>query len=234
MKDTAIVNQAENIIDIVFSPSKVFNKISRNSFWLLAYIFIAIGTIFFRILHFPFIKQIFLSSWPPEAAKSLIQSARSLTIISAALAPLYLILKFFIIAIILWLLVLLFTLETNFKKIFCLVVHCGIITFLGSILTILILYMRGLDSIESWTDIQISLGIDLFLGNIDLSLPFKTFLSNINLFSIWWIVLLMLGISIISNIPRIKSAFIAVFLWLFSTMFQVGIASIQSSLAKIG
>jgi len=234
MKNMAINNQVKSIIDIQFSPSKVFNEINKTPFWLIAYIFIAIGTIFIRLLYFPFLKQIFLISWSPELAKPIAQSAKSFTIISAALSPLYLILKFFIIAIILWIIVQLFTLEINFKKIFSLVVHCGIITFLGSVLTLLILHLRGLDSIKNSADIQVSLGTDLFLGNLDLSLPLKVFLSNINLFSIWWIVLLTLGISIISKISRTKSSFIAVFLWLFSTAIQVGIASLQNSLAKIG
>ena len=46
MKNITIINQAKNIIDIMFSLSKVFNEINKTPFWLMAYIFIAIGTIF--------------------------------------------------------------------------------------------------------------------------------------------------------------------------------------------
>lgn len=234
MKNTSLIKEVRNIIDIIYRPSKVFNEINKAPSWLVAYIFITLGTIVIRLLYFPVLKRIFLSYWNPEYSKPLIQTAKSLTILSASFSPFYLILKFLIISIILWLFVQLFAFETNFKKIFSIVVYCGIIAFLGSVLTLLILYLRGLESIKSGADIQVSLGIDLFLKSLNLSLPFKTFLSKINILSIWWIVLMALGISISSKISRTKSTLIAILLWLFSTGIQVGLVSLQTSLLKLG
>lgn len=169
-----------------------------------------------------------------EQAGWIAQSAKSLTIVSATLSPFYLIIKFIIISVVLWIIISFFSDEADFKKIFSVVVHCGIITFLGSVLTLIILQLRGVDSIKSSTDVQVSLGLDIFLQNPDLSLPLKAFLSNINVFSIWWIVLITLGISITSKISRTKATLIAMFFWLFSTAIQVGIASLIGSLWKIG
>lgn len=238
MKKTRITRQVKSIADTIFSPSKVFNEINKAPSWLIAYLFISVGTIFIRLLYYPIITQVFLTSIPSdissEQAKAIAQSAKSITIFSASLSPLYLILKFLIIAITLWLLVQLFTFETEFKKIFSLVVYCEIITFLGSVLTLIILRLRGLNSIKEAADIQVSLGMDIFLGNLDLSIALRTFLSNISIFSVWWIVLLMFGISITCRISRTKSAFIAVFLWLVAAFIQVGVASLIGSLGKIG
>jgi len=226
MEKVTFINQLRNIIDMLFSPSKVFNEINKTPYWLTAYLFIAVGTIFIRLLYLPFLKRASLSMFSEpsvEQSNAIAQSVKSLTLVSASLSPLYLILKFFIITIILWFIVQLFTFETDFKKNFSLIVHCGIITFLASFLKLIILHLREIDSIKSTAEIQISLGIDIFLKNLDLSLPFKTFLSNINLFSVWWIVLLASGISITSKISRTKSTFIAVFLWIFGTAIQVGV-----------
>ncbi len=238
MEKVTFTNQLRNIVDMLFSPSKVFNGINKAPFWLTAYLFIATGTIIIRILYFPIMKQVsfvsFSSEFSSEQLRGIVQTAKSFNIISAALSPIYLLIKFIIIALLLWLMVMLFSDKVDFEKIFSLVVHCGIITFAGSVLSLIILQLRGLHSIEKATDVQVSLGLDIFLRNPDLNLPFKTFLSNINLFSVWWIVLITLGISITSKISRIKSAFVAIFFWIFSTAVQIGIASLLGSLGNIG
>lgn len=154
--------------------------------------------------------------------------------IGIVLSPLFLIIKFIFTSAILWLIIQLFA-ELDFKRLFSVVVHCGIIPFLGSILSLIILQLRGLQSIKSAVDIQVSLGLDLFFRNPDLNLPLRAFLSNINVFSVWWIILISLGISIIAKISRTKAIVITIFFWLFSAMIQVGIASLISSLSgKIG
>ncbi|MFQ6084389.1 MAG: YIP1 family protein [Candidatus Aminicenantia bacterium] len=237
IEKVTIIEQIKIIKDIIFSPTKAFKKINRKPKWLIVFLTIGVGTMIISYLTLPFVVQVATLSIPPDIspneAENVLNTMKPMRVIGIFLSPLFLLIGFLIIAVILWLIVQLFS-EVDFKRIFSIVVHCGIITFLGSVLTLIILQLRGLRSIKSAADVQVSLGLDIFLRNPDLSLAFKTFLSNINVFSIWWIVLITLGISITSKISKTKSAFIAIFFWLFSTAIQIGLASLTGSLGKIG
>lgn len=236
-KKVTIAEQFNRITGTVISSTKTFTKINSKPTWLIAYLTIGTGAILIGSLISPFIIQAQIVSMPSDMSLQQIENAlkfmKRFQIIGIALSPLLLILKFLIISVVLWLIVQFFT-EVDFKRIFSVVVHCGIITFLGSILSFIILKLRGFQSIKSAVDIQVSLGLDIFLRNSDINLPFKAFLSNINVFSIWWIVLISLGISIAAKISRTKAIVIAIFFWLLSTAIQIGIASLIGSLGKIG
>ena len=236
-KKVAIAEQFNRITGTVFSSTKTFTKINSKPTWLIAYLTIGTGAILIGSLISPFIIQAQIVSMPSDMSLQQIENGlkfmKRYQTIGIALSPLLLMLKFLIISAVLWLIVQLFT-EVDLKRIFSVVVHCGVITFLGSILSFLILRLRGLHSIKSAADVQVSLGLDIFLRNSDLDLPLKAVLSNINVFSIWWIVLISLGISIAAKISRTKAIVIAIFFWLFSTAIQVGIASLIGPLGKIG
>jgi len=236
-KKVTIAEQFNRITGTVFSSTKTFTKINSKPTWLIAYLTIGTGAILIGSLISPFIIQAQIMSMPSDISLQQIENGlkfmKRYQTIGIALSPLLLILKFLIVSAVLWLIVQLFT-EVDFKRIFSVVVHCGVITFLGSILSFIILKLRGLQSIKSAADIQVSLGLDLFLRNPDLDLPLKAFLSNINVFSIWWIVLISLSLSITGKISRIKATVMAIFFWFFSTAIQVGIASLIGPLGKIG
>jgi len=233
-----IIAQVKVLKDIFFSPERAFKEINKRPKWLIAFLIIGIGTIMTNYFILPFANRVATFSVASDTsyneAENILNMMKSMQIIGIFLLPLFLLIGFLFTAVILWLIIRIFSDETEFKKIFSMVVHSRIILFMGSLLSLIILQLRGLQSIKSAADIQVSLGLDLFLRNPDLDLPLKAFLSNINVFSIWWIVLISLGISIAAKISRTKAIVIAIFFWLFSTAIQIGIASLIGSLGKIG
>jgi len=72
------------------------------------------------------------------------------------------------------------------------------------------------------------LGLDLFFRNKNISLPLKAFLDNINMFSLWWILLMSIGLSIFTKLSRRKAAMIIFVIWSFNILLQVGLASLIS------
>ena len=232
-----ISEQFSRLTGIIFSSSKTFEELNNRPTWLVAFFTIGFGVILITFLISPFMMQAQTASMPSDMSlqqiENVLKFAKRFQIIGIVLSPLFLIIKFIFTSAILWLIIQLFS-EVDFKRMFSVVVHCGVILFLGSIITFIILKLRGLQSIKSAADVQVSLGLDLFIQNPDLNFPLKAFLSNINVFSVWWIILVGLGISIIAKISRTKATIITAFFWLFSTMIQVGIASLIGSLGKIG
>lgn len=229
-----ISEQFSRLTGIIFSSSKTFEELNNRPTWLVAFFTIGFGVILITFLISPFMMHAQAASLPSDMSLQQFESGLKFVqryqIIGIVLSPLFLIIKFIFTSAILWLIIQLFS-EVDFKRMFSVVVHCGVILFLGSIITFIILKLRGLQSIKSAADVQVSLGLDLFLRNPDLNLPLKAFLSNINVFSVWWIILISLGISIIAKISRTKATLITTFFWLFGTAIQIGIASLISSLS---
>ena len=219
-----MIEQIKIIRNIIFQPRKAFEDINKKPNWLTIFIILAIGTIIINYLTLPFmmkITKLSISSYiSPDEAEKVLETAKRMQIMGIFSSPLLLLIGFLIVALVIWLAVNLFS-EVDFKRIFSMVVYCGIIPFFSSVLSLIILEIRGLQSIENAMDIQVSLGLDIFLPKSDLSLPLKMVLSNINVFSIWWVVLIGLGISVISKISKFKSFFIAGFFWLVSNIIKI-------------
>lgn len=229
--EVPIGDQFNRVMQSIFSPSKAFQELDNKPAWLIAFLIIGTGTFLISYFTSPYIVQAGISDLPSninsEHYENIVKLLQRSQFVGLALSPLFMFLKLLINALILWLVTNLFT-ELKFKKLFSLVVHCGIITFLRAILSYIILRLRGLQSIKSPADLQVFLGLDMFTRNQELSLPLKVFLNNINVFSLWWIWLLGLGLSIFTKISRKKTLMIVVFIWLFGTILQVGIASLMA------
>lgn len=233
---SGVLEQFNNIIGVFFSSQRTFLRLKSNPSWLVTFLLIAAGTILISFIISPFVIQAQIVSFPSEVGPQQIEDGmrfikRYQTIV-IFLSPLFLIIKFLVNSAILWLIVQLFR-EADFKRVFSLVVHCALIQLLGSIVSLIVLKLRGIQSIRSAADLQVYFGLDMFLRNQELNIPLKAFLSSINLFSIWWIILVILGLSIITEISKSKATLIAVSFWLFSTMIQVGFASLLGSVNTV-
>lgn len=161
-----ISEQFSRLTGIVFSSSKTFEELNNRPTWLVAFFTIGFGAILIGFLVSPFIIQAQTVSMTPDINLQQIENGlkfvKRYQTIGIVLSPLFLIIKFIFTSAILWLIIQLFS-EVDFKRMFSVVVHCGVILFLGSIITFIILKLRGLQSIKSAADIQVSLGLDLFL-----------------------------------------------------------------------
>jgi hypothetical protein len=61
-----------------------------------------------------------------------------------------------------------------------------------------------------------TLGLDLLVGNPDMSMTLRTFLMRVDLFNLWWVVLVVMGCERLLGVKRGGAIAIAVGLWLVS------------------
>ena len=59
-----------------------------------------------------------------------------------------------------------------------------------------------------------TLGLDLLIGNPDMSMTLRTFLMRADLFNLWWVVLVVIGCERLIGLKRGASVAIAVTIWL--------------------
>jgi ABC-type phosphate transport system permease subunit len=106
--------------------------------------------------------------------------------------------------------------RSNFKKTLSLISFCAVITVIEQIISAVVLRMRGVESIESAADLKFSLSLAPLLG--DGKGLLNAVLQSLSIFSIWYYVVLVLGIAAIFKITR-KAAIVPVLpIWIFGIL----------------
>jgi hypothetical protein len=62
-----------------------------------------------------------------------------------------------------------------------------------------------------------TLGLDLLLGNPDMSMTLRTFLMRVDLFNLWWVILVVMGCERLLRMKRGGAIAVAVTIWLVSS-----------------
>jgi len=119
-------------------------------------------------------------------------------------------------------------------KVLQLLVYCNLIIVLGDLINTALLYWRGIDNIEHAYDIILT-GITHFISIEQVGTTGYVFLNSINLFQLWFVVLLSIGFRILTDIKPVKSIVISIFFWLITILIPVLFVYFsQSTLAKNG
>ena len=73
-----------------------------------------------------------------------------------------------------------------------------------------------------------SLGLDLFFGSDQMSTAVRVLLQRIDLFNIWWVVLVVMGSERLLRLKRGGAVGLALAIWLLSAAVSAGVASLGS------
>ena len=230
------MNSLNNLLNIILSPSKVFREIDERPTWLMPFVIVSIGTALLTWLNLPLIEKIAFSAIPPdEVAQEQMRGIYTIgQTVGIFLTPASVLINWLFSSILLWAIAHLFNEQPFFKKIFSLVSHCSIIGFIGIFLSWIILHLRGIDTISSLEDLDVSLGVTLLFSRGDLSIPIRTLLSHLNVFSIWYWIVMGLGLSIIFSFSRKRAMIVTGSAWGVSLLFSVGITMITETFKKSG
>jgi hypothetical protein len=119
--------------------------------------------------------------------------------------------------------------DLQFRRIFATVVHAEIVLVLMSGVNVLLLYLKGPAAVKSPIDLQVVAGLDIFLSNAPANVPLFVLLNGINPFSVWYIVILSTGMSVMTGLSKFKSGMMVTILWLIGLGCQFGVAAIGNS-----
>ena len=216
----------KNLKNLILEPSRLFKSLKEKPNWLIPFIIVSILGIVFALLMQPASAQVSIAKLQETLTSGQIeqamQTAKRLGWISISLLPLITLIRWSIISALFLTLSNLFTDKMNFKKTFSIVSYCNIILALGMGVNVGTIYLRGLDTVSSPHDLWL-IGLN-FWSPETLGLPMSLFLSEITVFSVWYVVLITLGLKIVADLSKWKAVFISVFVWLLSVGFKVGLA----------
>ncbi len=110
----------------------------------------------------------------------------------------------------------------KFKPMFAVVAYSELILVFSELINAaLLLGFKQIDDVQDYTDLQVIPGLHLLFGDETLGIPLFTFLSQIQPFFIWYLVVLSLGVAVVANLNRRRAEFLVVFVWLAEFGFRV-------------
>lgn len=209
------IEDLKQIWNIIISPNKTFAYIDENPTWWLPLTTLIVISIGYILITFPSIvipeKINAIMSNPAIQNLSDAQKTKILTtsnilirsIIGALIStPIYLLLK----SAIFYFTIIVTGYEIKFRKMFSLTVWAGIITSLGIIVKTL------LTLVKHSSDVYTSLVV--FLPNLDKGSALFSFLNSFEIFTLWNLSLIGLGLGVITKLDKKKSTIIVFVLWL--------------------
>ncbi len=230
-----MVVAVRNLLDILATPTEVFTRVKEKPDWFWAFACISVLSIAMAFFTLPLSKRIAMIALEGTGTldETQIQKAISLSerlqYIGLLAIPVLFLLRWTILASVLYFsAILLGAQELQFKKVFSVLVYAETILLLVAVINILLLHIKGVESILHPTDLQAIVGLDILMRDRRANLPLFTLLNSINVFSLWYVATLSIGVSVITNFSKLKSAVIVSSVWLLAIGFQVALAAIYA------
>lgn len=186
-----------DLVRVLFSPGEVFERLREKPVWLVPAIVLGIFGTVIGYLFVPFR----LASMAGQMARAAAQNPGAPAQIEAFTrgfvfaTPIFVLIILLIVTGVLWLLVtLLAGGEARFKTLLCVATYTALPSLLLQVATLVVLKMKGVESVTSPLDLQPPLGLNLLTPNVTGFLA--GVLASINPFTIWGMVLTAVGVQV--------------------------------------
>lgn len=208
-----------SIVDIFVDPFKVFARIEAGLSWWKPFVLVTVVTTILSYLMLPFQRRLIelnTRGLNEEHLQKAVEDFGKFAPMTLITVPIFLIIVFLVIAGIVHLVVNIMSSRSNYKKTLSLISFCGIITIIEQIISTAVLRMRGVEGVESAADMKFSLSLAPLLS--DGKGLLNAVLQSLSIFSIWYYVVLVLGIAAIFKLSR-KAAIVPVLpIWIFGVL----------------
>jgi hypothetical protein len=193
---------AGRLVRVLFSPGAVYDELKeRPSFWVP---WIVVSIVYAAINWFqrPFTQRI--QAMALEKAGQPVPTPGAVgAIVSVVLTPVGVLVLCAISAGIFYLLVSAMGGETSFKKMLTLVIFVFPITLIQTLLTVIVLHLRGVESIQSAGDLMVSFGADLLVPNdVQMGYFVRILLMGIGPLAIWSLAIQATGLQALAKLGK--------------------------------
>jgi len=204
------------------SPSRVHYDISADVPWWQPWIWLSILSGIGVWLFYPIQETLIRlnpKGIPEESLEKSIEMMQKFQAIGYLTGAITVLVQSLIMALISYVIVSIFTSQGSFKRLFTLYLYSYIIPSVGAILSFVLARQKGLENIRSMQDARVSLGLSFLVSSEHRYL--EAFLNTIDVFSIWFYILMVLGIMTIFRLTRKQAILSIVPIWLISVAFEL-------------
>jgi hypothetical protein len=218
-----------DLFRVLFSPTEVFERVrERPKFWLpwigLSVILIVVSYLLMPFTHAAMASRIAaIAQQNPNAAAQ----AEKFQSIGLAFTPIILLIGLLIAGGLLWLLVMLLAGgEAKFTTLLSVAAYTALPSILLQVAGLIVLQMKGVDSVSSMEDLRPPLGLNLlapgatgFMGAV---------LAGINPFTIWGMILTAIGVQVTHKTSKGSAYTVAIIAMLLGVMIGGAFAGLGS------
>lgn len=209
-----------SLIDIFLDPSKVFKRIEGGLQWWKGFIVLSVIQIIIAWFMIDVNRAVILldeRGMGADQVEAMAEQMDKFAWVGLILAPIGILVVMVIVAGLVNLIVNLVSAKSDFKKLLSLVLFTGLIGSLEQIINVVIIYVKGIGSIESRADTMNSIGPKALMPEAEGFVA--ALLQSLSVFQIWYFIVFLIGLSAIFKISKGK-AFVPTFiLWLLGLAF---------------
>jgi len=189
-------------LGIITSPFRTLGELATAPRWQAQFVALCMCTIGASLAIRPFTRKATLlhlqSLLSDDELERALDYVDQWFCVGLILAPLLLLAKFGCLAVIIRTTGAMLGLAAEFRKIFTVVVWSSTAVVLEGVFICSILWIRGLESVQTTDDLEVPLGLNLIVPNAD-PIVFDL-LGSLNPFDLWFVGLLALGIAQVHSI----------------------------------
>jgi hypothetical protein len=232
-------NPMQRVIGVIFSPDATFASIAKRPDWVLPLVLLLITSLvagFIIAQHVDFGSAARASmeqnkNATPEQIDKAVKIAGAIGKVFTYLSPVLSLIGLLIIAGVLLLAFRLFGGEGDFKQAFSVTCYASIPSIIKSVVTLIILVARGgIIPVEVLaTLVRSNLG---FLADMKTSPMAFALYSSFDIFSVWFLILMIIGFAYVSRLSKAKSAGIIISLWIVVLLLKLIGPALQAMRAK--
>ncbi len=209
---------------IFYSPSRVFADIERDAVsWWEPWIWLGLLNIIIAYISIPIqlaVTRLNPRDLPEETLEQTIESMEQFGIFGVVAAPIVILIVSLITGLIGYVLVSILSAESSFKRFFTVYLYSSIVASFGVLISVLIVrYFKGLETIRTAQDASFSFGLGFLASPDDRFL--KAFFQSLDLFGIWSLVLIGMGLMHIFKMTRNHAVICVIPLWLLGVLMMV-------------
>ena len=223
--------------EIFIDPAQAFSRIDERPNWLGPFLAASLVAMLTLLLSAPIGEHLALRYLPESAGEEvraeLFMMLRVSNYYGIAATPVLVLLKWSVLATLLFLMLILSGADISYRKTLALLGHASLVVSLDGLLSVLVMYARGISTIQSPADVQSTvLSLNTFLSAA--SHPaLRAVLDSLGVFSLWYLVLLTFGVASVARLGRWRAALTVALLWGLQTLFVAGLATIFSRYAEL-
>ncbi len=206
-----------NLINIILEPGKVFEHIKEKDDWWIPFIVVVVFSLLVTWISAPAITRLTAEKMAEMGITR--ELPKGIGVIRYISIPVFTILGWLAMSLILWLFGSSFDGKWNYIKSLDLFAYSSVVIVIKQILNIIFLLIRGIPNITSFKDIGVATGLDLFIKTENPKL--YALVSGIDIFQIWIFTLIAFGVAEITGISRKKGALVSILTFLVTLGFKI-------------
>jgi Yip1-like protein len=227
-------NPFQRIAGVLIAPSETFASIARQPDWVVPLVLMLVLSLIGGVI---FAQRIDIGStirqsieergnMPPDAAERAVRFGTAFAKVAFYCAPIFTAITFVIIAAVFLLVFRLFGSENDFRQAFSVTLYGWMPQFIRNVIMVIVVLARsGIDAAQLPILVRSNLA---FLVDMKAQPLAFAALSSLDAFTIWTLILYIIGFASISKFSRAKSSAIVISLWAVAVLFKLIPAAIRA------